>query len=90
MATEFKQEYSAPDAQPVVLYAKSDANSRLAYPLTMDMLNPGFSIPEYDNISMTYDSSNNLETVVYTLTGATVATILLTYSSGNLTNVIKV
>lgn len=41
----------------------------------------GFQIPEYDELALTYyGSTNNIATVVYKKTGATVATLTLTYS----------
>lgn len=44
---------------------------------------PGFQIPQYDDIELTYyGSTNNVETVVYKNDGATVATLTLTYVGG--------
>jgi hypothetical protein len=41
----------------------------------------GFQVPEYDELALTYyGSTNNVATVVYKKTGATVATLTLTYS----------
>jgi hypothetical protein len=41
----------------------------------------GFQIPEYDQLVLTYyGSTNNIATVVYKKSGATVATLTLTYS----------
>ena len=41
----------------------------------------GFQIPEYDELALTYyGATNNIATVVYKKTGATVATLTLTYS----------
>lgn len=42
---------------------------------------PGFNIPKYDTIAITYyGATNNIETVVYSLGGTTVATLTLTYA----------
>jgi hypothetical protein len=56
----------------------------------------GFQIPEYDQLALTYyGSTNNIATVLYKKTGATVATLTLTYSvqpptvnDANLVNVV--
>ena len=41
----------------------------------------GFSIPEYDEIDITYyGSTNNIATVVYSNGGSPVATLTLTYA----------
>jgi hypothetical protein len=56
----------------------------------------GFQIPEYDQLALTYyGSTNNIATVVYKKSGATVATLTLTYSvhpptvsDANLVNVV--
>jgi CHASE3 domain sensor protein len=56
----------------------------------------GFQIPEYDELALTYyGATNNIATVLYKKTGATVATLTLTYSvqppilnDANLVNVI--
>jgi len=41
----------------------------------------GFQVPEYDELALTYyGTTNNVATVVYKKTGATVATLALTYS----------
>jgi hypothetical protein len=49
----------------------------------------GLAIPEHDDIQITYDDDGNIATVVYFNDGATVATLTLTYTSGNLTRIIK-
>jgi hypothetical protein len=56
----------------------------------------GFQIPEYDELALTYyGTTNNIATVLYKKTGATVATLTLTYSvqpptanDANLVNVV--
>jgi hypothetical protein len=56
----------------------------------------GFQIPTYDQLALTYyGSTNNIATVVYKKSGATVATLTLTYavqpptvSDANLVNVV--
>lgn len=83
-----KKEFSAPDAAPVVLYAKNDASSEHAFPVLQGMLNPGFSVPEYDEIEMLY-TSGDLTGIVYKNASVTVCTLTLTYTSGNLTGVVK-
>lgn len=41
----------------------------------------GFQIPEYDELALTYyGATNNIATVAYKKTGATVATLTLTYA----------
>jgi hypothetical protein len=41
----------------------------------------GFQIPEYDELALTYyGSTNNIATVAYKKSAATVATLTLTYS----------
>lgn len=49
----------------------------------------GFSIPAYDDIAISYDADDNITSVVYSYSGATVATLTLTYSGGNLTSISK-
>jgi hypothetical protein len=83
-----KKEYSAADAQTVVLYAKQNVDSQIAYPVTSAMFNPGFAIPEYDTIALAY-SGSTLTGVVYTLVGVTMGTLTLSYTDGNLTGVVK-
>ncbi len=83
-----KKVFSAPDAAPVVLYAKNDANSEHAFPVLQGAFNPGFAIPEYDEIELSY-TSGDLTGVVYKLLGTTVGTLTLSYTDGNLTGVVK-
>ena len=52
-----KIEYSSGDAQPIVLYAKDDVNSSLAYPVIAGMFNPGFAIGQYDYVVFTPPTS---------------------------------
>ncbi len=49
----------------------------------------GFSIPQYDDIVLGYDGSNNLISVIYKYDGSTVATLTLTYTGSNLIRVVK-
>jgi len=51
--TTIRKEFSAEDANPVVLYGKDDADSRDSFPITRDFFSPGFQIPTYDRISIT-------------------------------------
>lgn len=83
-----KKVFSAPDAAPVVLYAKNDANSEHAFPVLQGAFNPGFAIPEYDEIVLSYTGSD-LTGVVYKLATVVVCTLTLSYTSGNLTGVAK-
>lgn len=82
----YKKVFSAPDAAPVVLYAKKDANSQFAYPLIQSMLNPGFSIPMYDEIDA--DSMSRPTSVIFKLSGSTVATLSITYT-GSAVNIVR-
>ena len=86
--TTQKREYASSDAAPVILYAKTDVDATNAYPITAAMFNSGFAIPEYDEIELSYTVSD-LTGVVYKLGGVTLATLALTYTSGNLTGVVK-
>jgi hypothetical protein len=44
---------------------------------------PGFGIPEYDSVELTYvGSTNNLSTVVYKRATTTVATLTFSYVGG--------
>ena len=50
----------------------------------------GFSIPTFDTKTFTYVSgTTNIQTVVYSLSGTTVATLTFNYTSGNLTSIVK-
>jgi hypothetical protein len=83
-----KKEFSASDAAPVILYAKQDGDSQIAHPITAGMLNPGLSLPAYDEIELGY-TNGDLTGVVYKLNGSTVSTLTLSYTNGNLVGVIK-
>jgi hypothetical protein len=83
-----KREYSTVDVPPRALYVKKDGDSTELYPLLEGMLNPGFSIPEYDEITLTYTGSD-ISVVVYKYNSVSVATITLSYTDGNLTGVVK-
>ena len=81
-----KKVFSAPDAAPVVLYAKNDANSEHAFPVLQGAFNPGFSIPEYDEIDA--DSMTKPTSVVFKNGGVTVATLTMTYT-GTAVNIVR-
>ena len=81
-----KKVFSAPDAAPVVLYAKNDANSEHAFPVLQGAFNPGFSIPEYDEIDA--DSMTKPTSVVFKLAGDTVATLTMTYTGAGV-NIVR-
>jgi hypothetical protein len=49
----------------------------------------GLSIPEHDDIVLSYDGGNNLTGVVYKKNSIVVATLNLTYSGSNLTRIVK-
>lgn len=90
-----KKEYGASDAAPHVMYAKRDGSSQIAYPMTAGMFNPGFAIPEYDSIAISYvaagtNGTGEIHNVVYSYSGSTVATLTLGYdASSNLTSVVE-
>jgi hypothetical protein len=73
------------DTFPIQMYVWDGTNP---VKLGLDNLNPGFTISKYDSITLGY-TSNVLTSVVYKLSGATVATLTLTYTDGNLTGVEK-
>lgn len=83
-----KQEHYTDTAQQVILYAKKADTDKIAYPLLQGAFNPGFSIPEYDEIELSY-TSGDLTGVVYKLATVTVGTLTLSYTDGNLTGVVK-
>lgn len=49
---------------------------------------PGFDIPAYDELGLSYTGSN-LTGVVYKASGVTIATLTLGYTDGKLTSVVK-
>jgi len=55
---------------------------------TISSFPAGLSIPEHDDIQITYDEDGNISTVVYANDGATVATLTLEYNSDN--NLIRI
>lgn len=79
-----KKEYGAQDANPVVLHAKRSADDAWAYPVLQGMF--GFEVPSYDSMLLT-TTTGNLTHVHYVSSGSTVATILITYSSGAISHV---
>jgi hypothetical protein len=83
-----KREYSAADAATAVLYIKQDGDDTVAYPVTAAMLNPGFAIPQYTKIILSY-SGSTLTGVVYYNGTPSVATLTLAYTGSNLTLVTK-
>ena len=88
-----RREYKTTDAQPVVLYAKTDTESEHAYPVILGTdgvlkITQSFGIPEYDEINMDY-SGEDITKVVYTLSGVTQATLTLSYTGSNLTKIVK-
>ena len=87
MTTE-KREHSTADSAPVVLYAKTDADSTAAFPLLASMFNPGFAIPQHTKIILSY-SGSTLTGVVYYNGIPSVATLTLAYTGSNLTLVTK-
>jgi hypothetical protein len=75
MATQ-KKEYSASDAQPVVLYAKPDADGRMAEPITLSsfgglLISQGMAIPLHDQRVIDEADPNNV-TITYKKNGSTV------------------
>ena len=91
-----KQEYSSTDAQPVALYARSNASSTLVSPLVATssgalLISAGIDFPSYDALKLSY-SGSNLSTVQFYVggTGGTlVATLSLGYSGSNLASVAR-
>jgi len=83
-----KKEYSASDAAPSILYAKRDGSTNIAHPITQGMFNPGFAIPDYDEIDLEY-TGDDLTQVEYKKQGDVIATLTLSYTGGNLTKVAK-
>lgn len=81
-----KKVFSAPDAAPVVLYAKNDANSEHAFPVLQGAFNPGFAIPQYDEVVA--DSMTKPTSVVFKNGGTTVATLTMTYSGAGV-NIVR-
>jgi hypothetical protein len=73
-----KKVFSASDAAPTVLYAKTDPASELAYPVLIDAngslaINAGWIIPNYDQQIIDESASPNV-TITYKKNGSTVAT----------------
>ena len=95
MPTE-KKEYSASDAQPVVLYAKTDANGRMAYPVvanSLGQLNVRNLVKDidWDRITPIFDTLTDQYVIERSL--ATTATITITYttaSKSTISNIVKV
>jgi len=83
-----KQEHYTDTAQQVILYTKKVDTDKIAYPLLQGALNPGFAIPEYDEIELSYTDSD-LTGVVYKKDSDIVCTLTLSYISGNLSKVVK-
>ena len=86
--TDARKVYSSTDAQPIVLFAKTDVDSQQAYPVTAAMFNPGLSLPPFDSFVLGY-TSTNLTSVTYTSSGSTVAIIVLNYSGTTLTGITR-
>lgn len=91
-----KQEFSSFDSAPAVLYAKTNPNSLLAYPLIGTssgclLVSEGFDVPAFDSIVISY--SSNLISIVYYLIGGVggtvVATLNLSYSGSNIISVVR-
>lgn len=83
-----KKEYSALDAKPVVLYAKTDVNSQIAYPIVATtngqlLIADSMAIPSYDYID--YSDSTSIKFYSGGAGGTLVATITLTATSAGLT-----
>jgi hypothetical protein len=59
------------------------------HPLNLDLRSPGSLVPEhFDEVALTY-AAGVLQTAVYKLAGATVATLTLTWTGTDLTNVVR-
>lgn len=70
MANE-KKVFSATDVASVVLYAKNDPASELAYPVTLGLF--GMNLPAHDQMVIDESASPNV-TITYKLDGTAVAT----------------
>jgi hypothetical protein len=57
-------------------------------PITAEIVNT-LVVSPYDEIDLTYDGSGNVSTVLYKSAGVLVATLSMTYTSGNLTSIVK-
>lgn len=71
-------------------------NTKVSVPVSMyDASGNRVSIPSglvssaFDSIALGYDNNSNITSVVYKLSGVIVTTLILTYTGGNLTSIIK-
>ena len=76
MATQ-RREYSAVDAQQIVLYAKRDADANIAFPVIASsfgtlVMTLGLAIPLHDQQVIDESDPNNV-TITYKLNSVTVA-----------------
>lgn len=76
--TTMKTEYAAVDAQPVVLYTKTDSNSPAAYPLIASgfgtlHVSTGLGVPAHNQQVINEADPNNV-IITYKLNGTTVGT----------------
>jgi hypothetical protein len=78
---------SALGITPINVYVDPTSHRLYTDASITDGIPPGFNIPEYDSIELTYVAAGNgvgeIETVVYKYDGNTVATINLTYNASN-------
>jgi len=86
-----KREYSAPDANPVVLYAKKDVNETEAFPVLATSsgslkISEGFDIPEFDTLDLGYDGTI-VNKLTFSLITVTVATLTLTNNGTSITRI---
>lgn len=79
-----RQEGQQIDTLPVQMYGWDGSPVRLG----VEQFNPGFAIPEYDEIVLSY-TDGDLTGVVYKLETVVVCTLTLSYTNGNLTGVAK-
>lgn len=91
-----KHERSSPDAEQIVLYAKTSSTSELAYPVLATssgclLVSEGLDIPAFDSIVLSYSGSNVTQAQYYIggTGGTLVATISLAYSGSNITSVVR-
>lgn len=90
-----KQEFSAQDASPSVLYAKQDLNSKFAEPVLADsnnilLVSSGLVPPLYDYIELS--PANQPTSIVFKQGGSggtTVSTLTITYSGSDIETVTR-
>lgn len=88
-----KKVFSSPDAAPVVIHAKQNADEQIAYPILVGsdgglLVASGLSPAKFDSIGIVY-SGSNIAVVSYGSLGSLVATLTISYS-GSTSNIVSV